>query len=145
MLATLDIASAYRNVPVHPEDQPLLGMRWKGDLYMDATLPFGLRSAPKIFTTLADGLEWILQSRGSCRLIHYLGDFLFMAEPGSRCESSLRLTLEGCAELGLPLAHEKLEGTGTTRTFLRIILDMVKLELRLPEEKLRRLEVAMSE
>ena len=56
-LAKVDIKSAYRMVPVHPEDRMLLGMIWEGALYVDTTLPFGLRSAPKIFNTLADTLE----------------------------------------------------------------------------------------
>ena len=53
----IDIKSAYRIVPVHPEDRPLLGMRWQGKIYVDATLPFGLRSAPKIFNALADAAQ----------------------------------------------------------------------------------------
>ena len=60
-LAKVDVASAYRILPVHPEDRPLLGMKWKGELFVDAALPFGLRSAPKVFTALADGVQWILQ------------------------------------------------------------------------------------
>ena len=45
-------------VPVYPEDRVLLGMRWKGMVYIDTRLLFGLRSAPKIFTAVADALEW---------------------------------------------------------------------------------------
>ena len=45
--ALLDIASAYRIVPVHPHDRPLVGMTWKGQVLVDTVLPFGLRSAPK--------------------------------------------------------------------------------------------------
>lgn len=62
-LAKIDIASAYRIVPVHPEDRPLLGMKWKGALFVDMALPFCLRSAPKTFTVVADGLKWILQQK----------------------------------------------------------------------------------
>jgi len=39
-------------------------------------LPFGLRSAPKIFTALADVAEWIAKQAGVKRLMHYLDDFL---------------------------------------------------------------------
>ena len=49
MLAKMDIKQAYRNIPVHPNDRHLLGMKWDNFLYVDATLPFGLRSAPFIF------------------------------------------------------------------------------------------------
>ena len=56
-LAKVDIKSAYRNVPVHPDDRWLSGMLWREGLFVDTTLPFGLRSAPKIFTALADAAE----------------------------------------------------------------------------------------
>ena len=46
-LAKMDLKNAYRIVPIHPEDRPLLGMQWQGDIYLDTILPFGLRFAPK--------------------------------------------------------------------------------------------------
>ena len=56
----MDIQQAYRMVPVHPDDRALLGMRWEGGVYIDTRLPFGLRSAPIIFTAVADALEWCI-------------------------------------------------------------------------------------
>ena len=49
LLAKLNIKSAYRNIPVHPGDRHLLGMRWQDRFFVDACLLFGLHSAPKIF------------------------------------------------------------------------------------------------
>ena len=49
-MAKVDIKNIYQTVPVHPQDCWLLGMQREGALYVDTTLPFGLRSAPKIFT-----------------------------------------------------------------------------------------------
>ena len=60
-LAKVDIKSAYRNIPVQLEDRWMLGMRWEGGLFVDIVLPFGLRSAPKIFTAVADAVEWMLK------------------------------------------------------------------------------------
>ena len=57
MLTKVDIKSSYCTIPIHPEDRSLLGMTWEGALYVDAALPFGLQSAPKIFTSVADTLE----------------------------------------------------------------------------------------
>ena len=34
-MAKLDIQSAYRIIPVHPDDRWPLGMRWKDDTYID--------------------------------------------------------------------------------------------------------------
>ena len=63
-MAKIDIKSAYRIVPVHPDDRHLLGMRWNDRVFVDAVLPFGLRSAPKIFNAIADAVEWIVREQG---------------------------------------------------------------------------------
>ena len=70
MLAKIDIKSAYRVVPVHPVDRHLLAAAWRGKLFVDGALPFGLRSAPKIFTALADALEYIIKQHGVKHLWH---------------------------------------------------------------------------
>lgn len=57
LLVKVDIAHAFRNIPVHTDDHHLLGMRWNDEIFLDLTLPFGLRSSPKVFTTVADALE----------------------------------------------------------------------------------------
>lgn len=69
LLAKVDIKSAYRLVPVHPDARPLLGVMWKGVYYIDAMLSFGLRSAPKIFTAVADALEWCVHQWGVISLL----------------------------------------------------------------------------
>ena len=45
-----------------------------------------------------------------------------------------------CAELGIPLASHKTAGPTTCLTFLGIEIDSAALELRLPQEKLRKLK-----
>ena len=57
LMAKFDVESAYRNVPVHPSDRHLLGMKWRNQSYVDLALPFGLRSAPFIFNAIADLVE----------------------------------------------------------------------------------------
>ena len=47
-MAKTDVKSAFRNIPVHPDDWELLGMEWRGLYFFDRVLPFGLRSAPYI-------------------------------------------------------------------------------------------------
>ena len=57
MIAKIDIKSAYRLIPVYPGDRKWLGMKWNNKIYVDGMLPFGLRSAPKIFNSVADAVE----------------------------------------------------------------------------------------
>ena len=140
LLAKLDLKSAYRHVPVHPEDHWLLGMTWEGNILVDTCLPFGLRSAPKIFSAVADGLTWAMHCKGITYMLHYLDDFLFLGPPGHpMCNSTLSLAQSTCIELGFPVAPEKLEGPATVLTFLGIEIDTVAMELRLPADKLARL------
>ncbi len=69
-MAKADVKKAYRNVPVHPDDRRLLGMEWRGTTFVDRTLPFGLRSAPLLFTALGDALEWVAKAHGAGWLCH---------------------------------------------------------------------------
>ena len=71
-----DIKEVYRIIPVRPYDQHLLEVRWNDYYYVDRMLPFGLRSAPKIFSAVADALQWMLFQRGISNLLHYLDDFI---------------------------------------------------------------------
>jgi len=52
-MTKIDVKQAYRNVPIHPQDW----WQWDGKVFIDTTMSFGLRSAPKIFTALADTVE----------------------------------------------------------------------------------------
>ena len=141
LLAKLDIKSAYRLVPVHPQDRSLLGVEWRGKIYVDGMLPFGLRSAPKIFTALADALQWTLQQRGVLTVDHYLDDFITMGPPDTEvCSRNLALIQATCRELGVPLAMDKLEGPTHCLTFLGIEIDTQAGMLRLPADKLSRLQ-----
>ena len=92
--------------------------------YVDTVLPFGLCSAPKIFTVLADGLLWIMGHNGIRQAIHYLDDYLFFGSPGSQeCADALRLALSLCKRVGAPVSKEKIEGPATVLPFLGILLD----------------------
>ena len=82
LLAKLDLKDAYRAVPVHPSDQCLLAVSWNGTTYLDRALPFGLRSAPKLFSALTGAMMWFIHDRGVHTALHYLGDFLVMGPPG---------------------------------------------------------------
>ena len=139
-LVKADIKEAYHNIPVHPDDRPLLGIRWEGSTFVDNVLPFGLRSAPTIFSAVADAAQWMLVQRGIQRILHYLDDFVFVEADWA---SAQRAKGELCAlfrTLGLPLEPSKLEGPDTCLTFLGIEVDRVRLQLRLPSDKLERLE-----
>ena len=124
LLAKVDIVAAYRNIPVHPDDRWLLGMKWENNVFMDTALPFGLRSALISFTAVADAAEWILRQHGVRCVMHYLDDFLLIRAPSSQeCEATLYTLCQLFHYLGLPIAPEKLAGPSTMLDFLGLELD----------------------
>ena len=133
-------------VPVHPLDRPLQVVEWDGAVYVDPMLPFGLRSAPKIFNALADGLEWYLHHQGTRQIFHYLDDFLVVGPPASpECGEALATLDRACNWLGIPIADHKREGPTTCLTFLGIEVDTLAGQLRLPDDKLTRLLTLLEE
>ena len=63
LMAKFDVEAAYRNIAVHPDDRYLLGMKWRDQFFVDLALPFGLGSAPYIFNSVVDLVEWIIWNR----------------------------------------------------------------------------------
>ena len=119
-----------------------------GTIYTATTaLPFGLRSAPKIFTAFADALLWVFLNRGEVTdSIHYLDVYLFVGAPASgECARALRSALLLCDQLGVPVAADKLSVPSTKLTFLGIEIDTARMELRLPSEKLEQLKGVITE
>ena len=111
LMGKMDIQQAYRNVPVAPEDRHLLGMKWQGKVYIDKVLPFRLRSAPLIFSAVADALQWIMTRHGVSWVVHYLDDFLTLGPGGSQeCGSNMSSMLDVCMKAGLPIEPSKTVG-----------------------------------
>ena len=133
LLSKVDLKDAYRFVPIHPHDVRLLAVSWQGSVYIDRALPFGLRSAPKVFSAISDMLAWAFFRQGLSRQVHYLDDFLFLSSPGSI--SPLPIALGVLGSLGIPVATHKVEGPSPVLTFLGIQIDTLAMELRLPPHK----------
>lgn len=57
-LAKTDIQSAFRIIPIHPSDYPLLGMCWREKYYYDRCMPMGCASSCRTFENFSTALEW---------------------------------------------------------------------------------------
>ncbi len=143
-IAKADVKAAYRNAPVHPRDRWLLGMKWRGETLVDGTLPFGLRSAPLLFTALRDAIQWIAGKKGAEWLRHNVDDFVMVGRGGTgECTRAMAALKETCHILGMPLDDAKEEGPAEVVTFLGIELDTNNMEIRLPREKLTELRTTV--
>ncbi len=121
LLCKIDIKSAYRLVPVHPEDWHCLGMHWKGKYYFDPVLVFGLASACLQWERVATAAHWIAKHHlGLNLLVHYIDDYLLISIGSQLAEWQLKALLKLFDMLGLPISVDKLEGPSQKMLFLGI-------------------------
>ena len=73
-------------------------IKWGGAAYINTTLPFGLCSAPKLFTAMVDGLAWCMMCEGVSDFLPYLVDF-FCPQQSDSCGQSLQVAVELCEHL----------------------------------------------
>ena len=132
-------------VPVHPVDQPLLGICLQGETFIDRALPFGLHSAPEVFTAVADFLAWVLFCEGIQYVIHYLDDFLIFVPLGVNALLPCQIFESMFGFVNTPVAHHITEGQSTSLTFLDIHMDSIQSQLLLPREKVDRLQIILSQ
>ena len=131
--------NAFRIIPIHPDDYPLLGIFWKGSFYYDKCMPMGCSSSCKIFETFSTALEWVARHKLSIPcILHLLDDFLIVAPTESLCQSQLNIFLNMCYYLGIPIAPEKTLGPSQILSFAGIELDSCRMEARLPLDKVQK-------
>ncbi len=144
-LAKVDITSAFKVMPIHPDFWHLFGIRWRGRFYFSVRLTFGCRSSPKIFDMLSEAICWILSNNYSVpHLIHLLDDFLIISPPDAIPAKNITTVQRIFTELGVPIAQEKSLGPTQFIEFLGINLDSVKFQASLPKEKIDRIILVAS-
>ena len=138
-MAKTDVRSAFRIVPVHLSDYPLLGFQWKEKWYYDKTLPMGCSSSCQIFEDLSTAMEWVAKNKLQIPNIkHILDDFLIIEKSLDTCSAKLNRFLQFCHELGVPMAEEKTVSPAHVLTFAGSELDCLKHEARLPQDKVEK-------
>ncbi|KAM9967259.1 hypothetical protein ACTFIR_007499 [Dictyostelium discoideum] len=134
-MVKLDIKKAYLHVLVDPQYRDLFRFVWKGSHYRWKTMPFGLSTAPRIFTMLLRPVLRMLRDI-NVSVIAYLDDLLIVGSTKEECLSNLKKTMDLLVKLGFKLNLEKsvLEPTQSI-TFLGLQIDSVSMKLLVPKEK----------
>jgi hypothetical protein len=132
-----DLKSAFRHVPINPCDYWLLIFEWQGKFYVDMFLPFGLRTAPRIFNLFAEALHWVFETLEEWNVTHYLDDFLFVFPPGTDIGPYSSKFDEILSVFGLSKAAEK-DSDGCVVIHLGFEFDSINMQVRLPPNKKQR-------
>ena len=78
-MISIDLLDAYLSVVMAEEHRKFLRFQWGSSLYEFQCLPFGLSSAPRIFTKLLKPVMAMIRQRG-IRAVIFLDDMLVMAQ-----------------------------------------------------------------
>ena len=72
-LTTIDLKDAYFTINIHPDHYKFLRFTWKSNLHEFVCPPFGLSSAPRVFTKAMKPFVSAVRNKG-IRLVVYLDD-----------------------------------------------------------------------
>lgn len=72
---SLDLEDAYFHVPIHPNYRKYLRFSFRGQVYQFRAMPFGLATAPRVFTKLMAAVSAHLRLHG-VQLLQYFDDWL---------------------------------------------------------------------
>jgi hypothetical protein len=129
-----DLKSAFRHIPVCQSDHWLMIFEWERKFYVDMFLPFGLRTAPRIFNLFSEALHWVFETSHGWNLTHYLDDFFVVFPPETNIAPHSQVFDEVINTMGLTKAVEK-DSHGTTVTHLGFEFDSINMEVCLPPNK----------
>lgn len=133
----LDLANGFLQLPICEAERTFLGFKSPidGRFGVLNRLSFGLRSAPFLFATFTNAIQRAAWEVLKIKAEVYIDDW-FIANHSleSLANDHLRFT-EFLSNLGVAIQHEKTEGPAQCITYLGLLIDTVKREIRLPEVK----------
>ena len=78
-VSSIDLSDASLHIPIHPHSRKYLRFCYKSRVFQFTSLPFGLATAPQIFTMIVKEVKLMALSRG-LRLHQYLDDWLIRSQ-----------------------------------------------------------------
>ncbi|KAK6028679.1 reverse transcriptase [Ostertagia ostertagi] len=135
-MAKIDMKDAYFSVPIHSNYRKYLAFYCGGKLFQFKALPFGLSSAPYVYTRLMRVIASELRRCG-IRLIVYLDDWLFIDNEKASLVAKINLIIHLFKKLGLTVNESKsqLEPSQIIE-FLGVTINSKTFELSVPERKI---------
>ena len=136
-MAKIDLKDAYFTVPIWKGHQKFLRFLWKGTQWEFACLPFGIASAPRVFTKILKPVIGLLRKQG-IRLIIYLDDFLLMASTEETLSYHVTLTVTLLEMLGFVVNYQKSQLNPTQLIeFLGFRINSITITISHPLDKVK--------
>ena len=147
-LGKLDLDRYFNQLPLHPDDYPLLGcyipkhlhpdptqISGDGRYYISPFAHFGGASFPAYGNTIMSGVSTILWSHGIPN-VFMTDDLLITGRSYAECEANLKKAIAILEKLGLKLQVAKVTWPSQVMPFLGFLIDTVNQRLSIPQDKL---------
>lgn len=138
-MTTIDLKDAYFTIPIHRDHYKYLRFEWKSNLFEFLCIPFGLSSAPRIFTKVMKPIVSNIRNKG-IKVVIYLDDLAIMSCSFDSAVEESRLTVDMLESLGFLVNWEKSSLTPSQSIeYLGFCIDSVNMIVSLPEGKMNNL------
>ena len=107
-LASIDLKDAYFHVAMNPVHQKFLRFFWEGRAYQYVTLPFGLTSAPRVFTKVLAPVVAHIRTLG-VHICAYLDDLLIAGPTIEEANQAVSVVANTLVQAGFILNLKKSE------------------------------------
>ena len=85
---------------------------------------------------MSDALSFLVEWCTAKKPVNYLNDYLFLAYVRRLCELQIKMFLDVCKDIGMPVAPEKTVWPTTLITFLGFLIDSINCIIAVPLEKI---------
>ena len=138
-LAKVDLKDAFFTIPIHQPHRKYLRFSFQGEAYQFNCLPFGLTSAPWVFTKNLKPAVALLRELG-VRLVVYTDDILILAEAKEALRNQVEALVYLLEVLGFIINQKKSIMSPTqSLDFLGLTINTISMVISLPAEKLKKI------
>lgn len=138
-MTKMDLKDAYFHIKIDPKFKKFLCFSWRGLIYSFCVLPFGLASAPRIFSKVLRPIYATFRQNG-IRCCYYIDDSLLMNQDKTKCLEQSDIVSNEMTALGFTINEKKSVFVPTQRLeFFGVIIDTVLFMVFLPDDKIKKI------
>ena len=104
---SFDISKAYYHVPINPKYSKYFSFSFKNQNFSFKAMPFGLCTAPYLFTKLISPILEHLRKQYKIIIFSYLDDFLLLDKTESKLAEAIKITISTFEDLDFLINKEK--------------------------------------
>ena len=103
----IDLSKAYHHLPINKSFKKFFAFEFKGKKYAWQSMPFGLSSAPYLFSRVIQSVVVFLRMKYQMEIFFYLDDILIMGMNELEVRQNVERTINLLTELGFTINLKK--------------------------------------